>query len=113
VIDLVAMLHLTSACHAQNGNQITSLDGAVFPAGLKELQLVSFDDFGPCFVLCACDVQGACGVDVALLILLRHLFRAFFLWRFHASYAIISLLSGQTLCTHHSPVVARQSKSHD
>ncbi len=65
MIDLVATLHLTSACHAQNGNRITSLDGAVFPAGLL-LVLVSFHDYrGPCFVLCTCDVQGACGVDVA------------------------------------------------
>ena len=66
MIDLVATLYLTSACHAQRGNDITSLDGAVFPAGLTTLHLVSFHDYrGPCFVLCACDVQGACGVDVA------------------------------------------------
>jgi hypothetical protein len=32
---------LTSACHAQGGNEITSLDGVVFPAGLMELYLVS------------------------------------------------------------------------
>ena len=42
MIDLVAMLHLTFACYAQSGNQITSLDGAVFPAGLTTLWLVSF-----------------------------------------------------------------------
>ncbi len=66
MIDLVATLHLTSACHAQNGNHITSLDGAVFPAGLTTLSVVSFHDYrGPCFVLCAYYVQGACGVDVA------------------------------------------------
>ena len=66
MIDLVATLHPTSACHAQDNNRITSLDGAVFPAGLTKLSLVSFHDYrGPCFVLCACDVQGACGVDVA------------------------------------------------
>ena len=34
--------YLTSACHSQCGNQITSLDGAVFPTGLTELALVSF-----------------------------------------------------------------------
>ncbi len=39
----VAPLHLTSACDAQQSNHITSLDGAVFPAGLKELVFVSFD----------------------------------------------------------------------
>ncbi len=39
---LVATLHLTFACHAQQSNQITSLDGAVFPAGLTYLSLVSF-----------------------------------------------------------------------
>jgi hypothetical protein len=33
----VSPLHLTSACHAQWNNRITSLDGAVFPAGLTEL----------------------------------------------------------------------------
>ncbi len=42
VIDLVATLHLTFACHAQQGNKITSLDGVVFPAGLTKLWLVSF-----------------------------------------------------------------------
>ena len=42
MIDLVATLHLTFACHAQGENQITSLDGAVFPAGLTKLGLVSF-----------------------------------------------------------------------
>jgi hypothetical protein len=39
----VSPLHLTSACDAQQSNQITSLDGAVFPAGLTLLVLVSFD----------------------------------------------------------------------
>ena len=38
----VAALYLTSACHAQNGNQISSLDVVVFPSGLRTLQLVSF-----------------------------------------------------------------------
>ncbi len=37
----VAALFLTSACHAQYSNQISSLDGVVFPAGLTELDLVS------------------------------------------------------------------------
>jgi hypothetical protein len=32
---------LTSACDAQTYNKINSLDGAVFPAALTELQLVS------------------------------------------------------------------------
>jgi hypothetical protein len=32
---------LTSACHVQNRNEVTSLDGAVFPARLTELYLVS------------------------------------------------------------------------
>ena len=67
MIDVVATLHLTFACHAQQSNQITSLDGAVFPAGLTELNLVSFHHsrlwFG--FVVCVCDVRGACGADVA------------------------------------------------
>ncbi len=36
-----ATLRLKSACPAQDGNQITSLDGAVFPSGLKILDLVS------------------------------------------------------------------------
>jgi hypothetical protein len=39
----VSPLHLTAACDAQWNNQITSLDGAVFPAGLTQLHLVSFD----------------------------------------------------------------------
>ncbi len=70
-IALVAMLHLTAACHAQSGNNITSLDGVVFPAGLTMLWLVSFDDGRLCFVVCVCDVRCACGVDVARLLLLR------------------------------------------
>ena len=44
----VAPLHLTSACDAQDGNKITSLVGVVFPAGLTELDLVSFH----CCILC-------------------------------------------------------------
>ena len=63
MIDLVTTLHLTFACHAQIKNQITSLDGAVFPAGLTVLGLVSFHYcrlwfFGVC-------VRGACCADVA------------------------------------------------
>ena len=42
MIVLVATLHLTCAFHAQGHNPITSLDGAVFPAGLTTLGLVSF-----------------------------------------------------------------------
>ncbi len=42
MIDVVATLHLTFACHSQGGNRISSLVGAVFPAGLTELSLVSF-----------------------------------------------------------------------
>ena len=42
MIVLVATLYLTCARHAQEHNQITSLDGAVFPAGLTTLGLVSF-----------------------------------------------------------------------
>ena len=38
----VAALYLTSACHAQGSNQISRLDGVVFPAGLTMLWLVSF-----------------------------------------------------------------------
>ena len=71
MIVLVATLHLTFACHAQADNQITSLDGVVFPAGLTKLALVSFHDGRLCFVVCVCDVRGACGVDVARLLLLR------------------------------------------
>jgi len=37
----VAALYLTSACHAQQRNQISRLDGVVFPAGLTELRVVS------------------------------------------------------------------------
>ncbi len=33
--------YMTSACLAQGKNQIKSLDGVVFPAGLTELSLVS------------------------------------------------------------------------
>jgi hypothetical protein len=65
------MLHLTSACHAQQYNTITSLDGVVFPAGLTELWLVSFHDGRLCFVACVCDVRCASDVDVARLLLLR------------------------------------------
>ncbi len=36
--------YLTSSCHAQFRNHITSLDGAVFPAGLTTLDLVRFHD---------------------------------------------------------------------
>ena len=43
-ITRVAALYLTSACHAQHGNKISSLDGVVFPAGLTTLWLVSFCD---------------------------------------------------------------------
>jgi hypothetical protein len=68
---LVATLHLTSACPAQTLNKITSLAGVVFPAGLAKLYLVSFHDGRLCFVVCICDVRGACGVDVARLLLLR------------------------------------------
>ncbi len=65
MIDLVETLHLTFACHAQGNNQITSLDGAVFPAGLTELDLVSFHHFRHCFIVCVCGVRGACCADVA------------------------------------------------
>jgi hypothetical protein len=43
----VAPLHLTSECDAQTGNEVTSLEGAVFPAGLTKLDLVSMS-FGCC-----------------------------------------------------------------
>jgi hypothetical protein len=69
---LFATLRLKSACPAQDGNQITSLDGAVFPAGLKMLDLVSAHESliaGFLFVVCISvrDVRGEfrCGVDVA------------------------------------------------
>ena len=58
MIDLVATLHLTFACHAQQGNKITSLDGVVFPAGLTELVLVSFHHCRHFFVVCVHDVRG-------------------------------------------------------
>ncbi len=45
----VSPLHLTCACDAQQSNHITSLDGAVFPAGLTSLVLVSFDYRTLCF----------------------------------------------------------------
>jgi hypothetical protein len=60
MIDLVATLHLTFACHGQYNNQITSLDGVVFPAGLTELSLVSFHNCRHCFMLCVRDVRGTC-----------------------------------------------------
>ena len=63
--------YLTSSCYAQFFNHITSLDGVFFPAGLTELYLVRFHDGRLCFVVCVCDVRGACGVDVARLLLLR------------------------------------------
>ncbi len=63
--------YLTSACREQRDNKITSLDGVVFPAGLTTLRLVRFHDGRLCFVVCVCDVRGACGVDVARLLLLR------------------------------------------
>ena len=47
MVALVATLYLTCARHAQEHNQILSLDGAVFPAGLTELALVSFH---PCLL---------------------------------------------------------------
>ncbi len=65
MIDLVETLHLTFACHAQLWNQITSLDGAVFPAGLTLLDLVSFHHCRHWFIVCVCDVRGACCADVA------------------------------------------------
>jgi hypothetical protein len=55
----VAALYLTPACHAQNDNNISRLDGVVFPAGLKELDLVSFCFCGHLFhhdMVCGCDV---------------------------------------------------------
>ncbi len=70
-IALVATLHLTSAFFPQKGNEITSLADAVFPAELTELNLVSFHDCRLVFVACVCDVRGACGLDVARLLLLR------------------------------------------
>jgi hypothetical protein len=45
---LFATLRLKSACPAQDGNQITSLDGAVFPSGLTVLCLVSARDCRIC-----------------------------------------------------------------
>jgi hypothetical protein len=37
----VALLYLTSVWHSQKYNQISSLEGVVFPAGLTALDLVS------------------------------------------------------------------------
>ncbi len=65
MIDVVATLHLTFACRAQNHNNITSLDGAVFPETLETLDLVSLHYYRLCFMVCVCDVRGACGADVA------------------------------------------------
>ena len=65
MIDVVATLHLTFACYAQESNQITSLQGVLFPAGLTELYLVNFHLSRLCFVVCVCDVRGVCGADVA------------------------------------------------
>ncbi len=64
MIDLV-LLNLTFACHAQGNNQITSLDGVVFPAGLTKLVLVSFHHCIHFFVVCVRDVRGACCANVA------------------------------------------------
>ncbi len=52
----VSPLYLTAACDAQWNNRITSLDGAVFPAGLTQLLLVSFDYCILCFEGCGRDV---------------------------------------------------------
>ncbi len=52
MIDLDATLQLTFACHSQQSNQITSLDGAKFPSGLTGLHLVSFHHSRLCFVVC-------------------------------------------------------------
>ncbi len=38
----VAALYLTSACHAQDKNQISRLDGVIFPSELTMLELVGF-----------------------------------------------------------------------
>jgi hypothetical protein len=38
----ILAFYMTYACPAQIRNQITSLDGAVFPSGLTKLWLVSF-----------------------------------------------------------------------
>ena len=38
----VAPLHLTSVCDEQDSIKFSSLEGAVFPAGLTKLALVSF-----------------------------------------------------------------------
>ena len=59
---------MTSACDAQNHNEITSLDGAVFPVGFTTLNLVSSRVFlilFCCFVGILFDVQCVCGVGVA------------------------------------------------
>ena len=39
----VAPLHLTSACDAQFSNEVTSVEGAFFPAGLSKLHLVGLN----------------------------------------------------------------------
>ncbi len=65
MIDLFETLHLTFACHSQGLNRITSLNGVLFPAGLAKLELVSFHNCRHCFMVCVCDVRGACGADVA------------------------------------------------
>ena len=65
VIDLGATLHLKCAFHAQHHNEITSLDGVVFPAGLTTLHLASFHYCILCFAVCIRDVRGACCADVA------------------------------------------------
>ncbi len=63
---LFATLHLTCACLEQQSNNITSLKGAVFPAGLTTIDLVSFHHCRLLFCgVCVCDVRGAFGADVA------------------------------------------------
>ncbi len=75
---LVASLHLTSACYAQSYNNISSLAGVFFPAGLKTLWVVSFDSWSFCFAVCGGDVCGACdGCCAFLLVAALHLTFAF------------------------------------
>ena len=62
MIVVVATLHLMFACYAQGNNRISSLDGAVFPAGLTELELVSFHHCRLCFVVCVYVMCDACAV---------------------------------------------------
>ena len=67
----VAAFYLTYACHAQRLNRISGLNGVVFPAGLKELDLVSFCYCKHLFRGVRMSCGGGCGMYGVRLCVLR------------------------------------------